>query len=475
MDTVITKGTGFEEQTKALFESQYPVSQQLRKSTVKQRIAKLKKLEKVILDSQNVIKEALFQDFQKPAEETQVSETWVVLAEIRHTCKNLKKWLKPQKVDTPLTLIGSWSSVLLEPKGRTLIIAPWNYPFNLSLGPLVSAVAAGNTALIKPSEFTPATNKVVTDILSKVFDKSEVAVVEGEIAETQYLLSLPFDHIFFTGSPAVGKIVMASAAKNLSGVTLELGGKSPTIINKDANLQDTAEKITFGKFLNAGQTCVAPDYLLVHKDIKDELVTKLISCINNKFNGKSEDSPYCNIINEKNGTRIKGLYEDAINNGAKVITGGKFENDNCTISPTLIEKVTFDMKIMEEEIFGPLLPIVEFEELAETVKIINSKPKPLALYYFGSKSKDQKYIIENCQSGTTAINDCTIQFANTELPFGGIGNSGVGNGHGYWGVRAFSHERPIMKQNTVFPSSSLLQPPYNSLKRMVSDLLVKYF
>ncbi|QCK13750.1 aldehyde dehydrogenase family protein [Mangrovivirga cuniculi] len=468
--------TGFEKKISTIFEDQLAVSHQLRKSTVKDRIKKLRKLEKQILHFQADIKQALYNDFQKPAEETEISETWVVLTEIRHTCKNLKKWLRPQKVDTPLPLLGSTSKVIFEPKGRTLIISPWNYPFNLALGPLISAVAAGNTCIIKPSEFTPSTNVVIKEIISRVFDKTEVAVVEGEVPETQYLLSLPFDHIFFTGSPAVGKIVMEAAAKNLTGVTLELGGKSPTIIHKDAKIKDAAEKIVFGKFLNAGQTCVAPDYLLVHKDIKGKLIESLKTTIENKFqSGDPESTPYCNIINQKNGERIKDIFRDAVDKGARVISGGDFENNDKTISPTLIDSVSDDMRIMEEEIFGPLLPIVEYDDLKTAAEIINRKPKPLALYYFGSSSKDQKFIVQSCQSGTTAINDCVLQFTNTEIPFGGIGNSGFGNGHGYWGVRAFSHERPILKQNTVFPSSSLLHPPYNSFKNLVSKMLVKYF
>lgn len=474
---------------KTSFNNQFPLSEIFelhrktalvwRESTAETRIALLIKLKEWIMSNKQLVQEAIYQDFKKPAAETDLTEIFPITSEINHAVKNLESWMKPQKVSAPLSMIGTSAKVIYEPKGASLIIGPWNYPFNLAIGPLVSALAAGCTAIIKPSELTPHTSLLISTMISEIYDVSEVAVFQGGVEMSQQLLALPFDHIFFTGSPAVGKIVMAAAAKNLSSVTLELGGKSPVIIDAEADLEDAAEKLIRGKYINAGQTCVAPDYIFVHTSIKERLISELTSAIQKmydpKFKGIENSQDLARIINDKNFERLSGLLDDAIRKGAKIEFGGKKNHQERYMEPTILTGLTEQMKILEEEIFGPLLPILEYSELTEVIHYINENPKPLALYYFGTDSKNKKEILQQTSSGNTVINDCVIHFIHPNLPFGGVNHSGIGSAHGHYGFLAFSHQKGVLTQRVGYNNASLLKPPYNLGTRKIIQKLIKWF
>lgn len=461
-----------------IFGAQKKIALSWRNSTAKDRIANLKKLKEWIMSNKKLIQEAIYQDFKKPGAETDLTEIFPITSEINHAVKNLESWMKPQKVSTPLSMVGTSGKVIYEPKGTSLIIGPWNYPFNLAIGPLISALAAGCPAILKPSELTPHTSQLIDKMITELFDPSEVAVFQGGVDMSQQLLALPFDHIFFTGSPEVGKIVMEAAAKNLSSVTLELGGKSPVIIDSDADLKDAAEKLIRGKYINAGQTCVAPDYIFAHVDIKEQLISELTSAIQRmydpKYKGIETSKDLARIINDKNFERLEGLLEDALVKGAKVEFGGKKDPIERYIEPTILTGLNTTMKIMEEEIFGPLLPILEYSDLDYTLNYINARPKPLALYYFGSDAENKKEILQKTSSGNTVINDCVIHFLHPNLPFGGVNNSGIGSAHGHFGFLAFSHQKGVLNQRIGYNNASLLKPPYNLATKKIISKLIKW-
>ncbi len=448
-------------------------------STAADRIVRLKKIQNWIKVHQKDLHLALLSDFQKPPIETDLSEIFTVTSEINHAIKNLKAWMKPKSVSTPLPLIGTSGKIFYEPKGCALIIAPWNYPFNLAIGPLVSAIAAGCTAIIKPSELTPNTSSLIQKMITELFDPSEVAVFQGESDVAQELLKLPFDHIFFTGSPAVGKIVMKAAAENLTSVTLELGGKSPAIVDQDANLKDTAEKLVFGKFINCGQTCVAPDYLLVQETVKEELLMELKVALKKmydpKFEGIEKSPDLARIINDRHFDRLVKSLKDGIEKGATIEFGGKYDSPSRYIEPTIISQVCDDMTLMEEEIFGPILPIKTFSQLDDAISFINSKPKPLALYYFGSNTTHTTKVLKETSSGGVVINDCVIHFLDLEIPFGGVNNSGIGKAHGHFGFLAFSNEKGVLKQRVGLNNATLLRPPYGAAAKKIIQSLINWF
>jgi aldehyde dehydrogenase (NAD+) len=448
-------------------------------STAEDRIVRLKKIQTWIKEHQKDIQLSLLADFQKPPTETDLSEIFTVTSEINHAVKHLKSWMRPKSVSTPLPMLGTSGTIYYEPKGCALIIAPWNYPFNLAIGPLVSALAAGCTVILKPSELTPNTSSLIKRMIEELFDPSEVAVFQGESDVAQELLKLPFDHIFFTGSPAVGKIVMKAAAENLTSVTLELGGKSPAIIDQDANLKDTAEKLVFGKFINCGQTCVAPDYLLVDERVKDELLMELKVALNKmydpKFEGIEKSPDLARIINDRHFDRLVASLKDGIEKGAKVEFGGKYDSPSRYIEPTIISQVKDDMILMEEEIFGPILPIKTFSQLDDAINFINGKPKPLALYYFGSNTTHTSKVLKETSSGNAVINDCVIHFLDSEIPFGGVNNSGMGKAHGRYGFLAFSNEKGVLKQRIGLNNATLLRPPYGTSAKKIIQLLIKWF
>lgn len=455
-----------------LFEGVKKHSIILRNSSISDRKAKLKKLENWIMDNRKEIKDAVYQDLQKPHEETDLTEVFVVLSEIRKARKNLKQWMMPKPASASITYFGTKAETFYEPKGACLIIAPWNYPFQLAVGPLVSAIAAGNSVIIKPSEFSENTSGLIQRMCTDVFKPEEVGVVLGAVKESQELLSLPFDHIFFTGSPQVGKIVMEAAAKHLTSVTLELGGKSPTIIDRSANIKDAAQKIAWGKWQNAGQVCIAPDYLFVHEDVKKKLVEELV-IQSEKLYGNKE--MYGGIISRHHHNRINDLMADAINKGADIEFGGKSDRDNLRFSPTLLSNVSKDSRVMEEEIFGPILPLMSYSEIDDVIDFINRKPKPLALYVFSKKKSIISKIKKSTSSGMMTINDVVLQFAHPNLPIGGVNNSGIGKAHGHTGFIAFSNEKAVVKQRVGLTMAKTVYPPYSAFKKFMIDFMVKYF
>lgn len=463
---------------KTIFEAQKKKSLELRTGSLAERKRKLKLLLRWILTNRLEISTAIQKDLGKPEVEVELSEILPVTSEIRHALANLNRWARPKGVPTPMLMLGTRSKIHYEPKGVVLIIAPWNYPLNLTLSPLTSAIAAGNAAIIKPSERTPATSALVEKLIDELFDEDEVTVVQGGIPETQELLTLPFDHIFFTGSPTVGKIIMEAAAKNLTSVTLELGGKSPAIIDETANITDAARKLAWGKFTNCGQTCIAPDYILVHHTKYAEFKEKLIS-FTQKFyplsQGLESAMNYASIIDGKHLSQLREVLEDANEHGADMVLGGQENESTNFFAPTIIENVPLESKAMKEEIFGPILPLISYKNLDEAIAIINSKPKPLALYLYTRSKRNQARIINETSSGGVNVNDNLIQFSNLNIPFGGVNNSGIGKSHGYHGFLAFSNEKPVMKQRIGFTGLTIFYPPYTNLTRRLVKIVVDLF
>ena len=429
------------------------------------RVLQLQKLAQLIKDNDQLIFEAVYQDLRKPALEAFGSEILIVLSEIKYVLKHLKSWMKPQNVGTPATLFPSSSCVYSEPLGVVLIVAPWNYPFALTIQPLIGAIAAGNCAVLKPSEQTPHTSKVIAQLINNNFNPSFITAIEGGIETNQALLAEKFDHIFFTGGTAIGKIVMEAAAKHLTPVTLELGGKSPCIVDAEANLEITAKRIIWGKFYNAGQTCVAPDYLLVQKNIKSALIEKLLEFVKIFYGDNPQQSPdLARIVNDRQFDRLVNLLDEG-----KILIGGNHDRSDRFIAPTLIDGIRPNSKIMAEEIFGPILPILEYDQLSDAIKIVNAHPKPLALYFFSSNKQNQQRILQEVSYGGGCFNDIIMHLGNPELPFGGVGNSGIGSYHGKSTFDTFSHRKSILKNSFRF-DLKFRYPPYT----MTVDTLKKF-
>ncbi|HXH18761.1 MAG TPA: aldehyde dehydrogenase family protein [Chitinophagales bacterium] len=462
-----------------LYNLQQQNKQNVKKTTAKERKRKLNALKKKIFEHREAIRQALFHDFRKAPAETDITEIYPSVSEIRHAVDRLEEWMHPLTVETPISFFGTSAKVIYEPKGCTLIISPWNYPFQLCIIPLVSAVAAGNCSIIKPSEYTPHTAAILKSVLKEVFNENEVAVVEGDYTVSQELLRLKFDHIFFTGSPAVGKIVMKAAAEHLTSVTLELGGKSPVIVDETANVKASARRIAWGKLLNNGQTCIAPDYLFVHESRYSEFIDELKKSVANEYGRTEEEikrSPdYCRIINSRHHARVKKLIEDAVEKGATVVMGGKIDDADNYISPTVLTDVPKDAEVLHEEIFGPVLPVLTYRDIKEPLDYINSKEKPLALYVFSKSRKNIDTVLSNTSAGGTCINETLLHNAQPNLPFGGVNNSGIGNSHGYYGFKAFSHERAILKQHLPKGSMENMYPPYKGFVLKMIDFTLKYF
>ena len=442
-------------------------------SSVSERIAKLRKMETYLMQHKQELCDALYQDFKKPASEVVIAEMLGVKREINHTIRHLKSWMKPQSVSTPLMLLGTKGLVQYEAKGLCLIISPWNYPFNLSICPLVHAIAAGNAVILKPSELSPSTSAFIQKMISSLFDKSEVAVFEGAADVSTFLLEQKFDHIFFTGSPAIGKVVMAAAAKYLTSVTLELGGKSPAIVGPEVNVDEAAAKIAWGKFLNNGQTCIAPDYLYLHEKNYFSFL-KAIEATVETFYGKtvSKSKDYGRIVNRRHFDRIVSLLNDAKEKGAQVLFGGTIDADDCFIAPTVLINCTPDMRIMQEEIFGPILPVMSYRDEFQVTAAIRSGDKPLALYVFSTDSEFNQYILNNTSSGTSVVNDCLIQFGHNELPFGGVNHSGIGKSGGHYGFVEFSNQKSVVIQRTNLLKN--FYPPYGVKVRWMIDFVLKW-
>ncbi|MDM5461475.1 MULTISPECIES: aldehyde dehydrogenase [Bacillus cereus group] len=414
--------------------------------SVETRKNNLKKLYDGIQRFEDEIFQALKLDLNKSVHESFTTEIGYVLKEISFQMKHISSWSKPKRVRTALTHFGSKGKVAPEPYGVTLIIAPWNYPFQLAIAPLVGALAAGNTVVLKPSELTPNVSKVLTRMLEELFPEELVSVVEGGAQESTALLKEPFDYIFFTGSVGVGKVVMEAAAKKLTPLTLELGGKSPCIVHKDAKIDVTARRIVWGKFLNAGQTCVAPDYMYVHSSVKEQLIEALRHEIAEQY-GKAalQNDNYVRIVSERHFERLCTFLQDG-----KPVIGGNYKKETLHIEPTVLTNVTWQSAVMEDEIFGPILPIIEYDKIEEVIETIQHHPKPLALYVFSEDRKVQEKVTSNISYGGGCINDVVYHLATPYLPFGGVGSSGLGSYHGEQSFRTFSHYKSILSQSTAF-------------------------
>lgn len=410
------------------------------------RIKALENLRNVLKENEQGLMKAMKIDLNKSAFETYSSEIGIVLQEINFAIKHLKYWVKPKKVRTPLTHFGSKGYSYPSPYGVTLIIGPWNYPIQLTLTPLIGAIAAGNCAIVKPSELTPHTAEVLNNMISTAFPADYITIVEGDAEVTQSLLAMKFDYIFFTGSVPVGKIVMEAAAKHLTPVTLELGGKSPCIVHEDANIDLAAKRIAWGKYMNAGQTCVAPDYLYVHKKVKDQFVRALMHAVQDLYGEDPlKNEQYTHIVNQKHFERIKQYLAEG-----KIVYGGKSDTEHLLIEPTILEAVAWEDAVMQEEIFGPVLPILEYDQLSEVMDGIERNPNPLALYLFTRDKKVEEKIVQSVSFGGGCINDTVFHIITPYLPFGGVGSSGMGMYHGKSSFETFSHQKSILKQTTLF-------------------------
>jgi aldehyde dehydrogenase (NAD+) len=432
------------------------------------RKAQLKALLAAIKEHETEITNALYADLKKSPEEAYTTEIGFIYQEINYTLQHLQSWMQPQKVSTPLALQPSSSYIHRDPLGISLIIAPWNYPFQILMAPLIGAIAGGNCAILKPSEFTPATTSIVTSIIKKTFSPNYIAIVEGDgSTQVPYIINnFAINHIFFTGSIAVGKLIAQLAAPKLIPTTLELGGKSPCIVDDTANLQVAAKRIIWGKFTNAGQTCVAPDYVLVHKKVKDAFLQLCTEAIEKFYTSNPLQSyDYGKIINAKRWHTLTSYLKEAT-----VVFGGITNEEKLYISPTIVENVVMNSTLMQEEIFGPILPLIEYSTNEQAREIIEQDANPLSLYIFSGNTSTQKYFTKNIAFGGGCINNTLVHLGNPSLPFGGVGNSGVGQYHGVYSFEAFTRPKSIVKTNTLF-DPSLKYPPYKGMLKWLKLLL----
>ncbi len=427
----------------------------------------------------DAVKEALHADFRKSPESVDETEILPVVLEAAHTVRNLRRWMKPRRVRTPLYLAGTTAFVRPEPRGTALIMAPWNYPVNLTLGPLVSAVAAGCPAIVKPSEFTPATSAVIRKVVEDALPPEEAFVVEGGAEVARELLALPFDHFYFTGSAHVGRIVMRAAADHLASVTLELGGKSPTIVDESASLPHAARVIAFSKFANCGQTCLAPDHVYVHERVYDRFVAELRVQIEKIFGAdarsRMESPGFGSLIHDRHADRMRALVREAVSAGATVHSGDPDASSGRSADAVVLGDLPAGARVMEEEIFGPVLPLVRFRALDEVARDINLRPKPLALYVFSSRAGSVEHLCHATSAGATVVNDALIHFLNFDLPFGGVGGSGLGKGKGEAGFRAFSNDRAVLRQHLRPGVLNLLYPPFSAWTRRIIEWLLRLY
>ncbi len=444
----------------SIYESQRVAFYQGITKSVSRRKTLLKQLKRLIHENEQKIFNALQEDLRKSEAESLMSETAFVLAEIEEALREVDFWAKPERVDGSWLTFPSKSVIYKDPYGIALIIGPWNYPFQLIMAPLVAAIAAGNTVVLKPSEISSATSQLLAELIDQYFAAKEIAVVQGGVETTQYLLSKPNDKIFFTGSPQVGKVIMKAAAAQLTPVTLELGGKSPVIVDETASVESTAKKIIFGKCLNAGQTCIAPDYLLVHASQKEALVAALKQAVS-EFYGENpqESNDYARIINEKHFHRLKGYLTEGT-----ILFGGDTFQDDLYVAPTVIEVTNPSASLMKEEIFGPILPLITYTSIDEVIDLVRENNKPLALYLFSKNKKLQQQLIESLAFGGGAINTTIEHIINPNLPFGGVGTSGLGAYHGKFGFEAFSHQKSVLKKSNWLDLPIKYPPYHNKMK-----------
>jgi len=409
------------------------------------RIKALTMLHQMIKTHESELLHTLHQDLNKSEFESYLSEIAILLEEIRFTLKHIKKWARQRKVRSSLAQFGSKSYIYPEPYGVVLIISPWNYPFQLAIAPLIGAIAAGNCALIKPSELTPMTSSLIAKLIEAYFPKEYISVVQGGADTSQALLKEKFDYIFFTGSVQVGKDIMEAAAKKLTPVTLELGGKSPCIVHRDAIIKHATKRIAWGKFINAGQTCVAPDYVYVHKDIKDEFIEMLGTAIKEMVGDVLSSGNFTRIVNDKPFNRLRSYLDDG-----NIVFGGNYNRNSLIIEPTILDNPSWDNLVMKDEIFGPILPVLEYDNKVELIESVNKRPKPLAFYIFSEDKNFIKSTLNQVSFGGGCINDVIYHLSSPYLPFGGVGESGIGAYHGKGSFDLFSHEKSILKQTTLF-------------------------
>lgn len=433
------------------------------RTTVAQRRERLRRLGAAIAARRQDILRALYADLRRPPAESELAEIHNSLQEIAFAVRHLKRWMRPQRVRTPALLFGTFSRLRFEPRGTVLILAPWNYPFSLAINPLVAAIAAGNCAVVKPSEKAPATARLVASLIGAACDEREVAVVEGGPEVAKALLELRFDHFFFTGGAAVGKLVMAAAAKHLASVTLELGGKSPAVVDQSANVVAAAQRIAWGKFLNAGQTCTAPDYVLVHGAVANDFLTALKATIE-RFYGSDpaarRTSPdFARLIDDAHFRRVVDLTERTVAGGARIEIGGEWDAPTRYVAPTVLSDVAVTAPVMEQEIFGPVLPVLTYRELSEAIGVMRQHGKPLASYVFSGDRRVVNEVLSSVPAGGTTVNNTLLHYGSAELPFGGVGESGIGSYHGYHGFLAMSHARPVLRQREP-ALTRLFFPPY---------------
>ncbi|MEP4093531.1 aldehyde dehydrogenase family protein [Reichenbachiella sp.] len=466
-------------QFQSQFDKQKSKSLELRTESIAIRRSRLKSLKNWILKNKDKIRSALHTDLRKSATDTDISEIFTVTTEINDALNHLHQWARPQHVSPGMTYLGTSAKVRPEPKGVCLIIAPWNFPFNLIGSPLVSCLAAGNTAILKPSEHTPATSKMIKEMVEDIFEPEVVTVAEGAVPETTALLELPFDHIFFTGSTNVGKIVMAAAANNLSSVTLELGGKSPVIIDETANADDAARKIVWGRFTNNGQTCIAPDYIFINEKVKNKFIASAKKYVSQLFDSKGQGmanaDDYSRLVHSNHARRLVDILEEATNSGAKIEFGGEYQVDNKFIEPTLLSNIDESNRIWQEEIFGPIMPLKVYDNIDQVIDHINQNEKPLSLYLFSTSRKMKKKITKATSAGSMAINDVVVQYAHPNLPFGGVNHSGIGKSHGRYGFLEFSNQKSVLSQRIGLTNALLFYPPFNGFKKWVVSFLIKWF
>ena len=447
---------------------------QQRALNAKERIARLDALNNEVWRRRDDLKKAMWNDFRKPPEEVDLTEIFVVKSEVKAVKRGLRKWMRPKRVPGGLAQIGSASWVRPEAKGVALIISPWNYPMQLVFRPLIAAIAAGCTAMVKPSELTGETAQLVAEIVSAAFNPDEVAVVQGGVETATHLLNLPFNHIYFTGSPAVGKIVMKAASQHPCSVTLELGGKSPVIVDDLKSMRDVAKKVAWAKLSNAGQICVAPDYVLVPANREADFVAAVKEAMVEMYPGEAAaNKDYQRIIATQHAERISKLVDDAIARGAKCVMGGEVDAQGCYVAPTVLTDIDPNAEILEEEIFGPVLPIIPYTSFDEVVQFVNDRPTPLALYVFSKRKRFVESVLSQIQSGGASINNCVIHVSSNHLPFGGLGNSGIGSGHGEYGFTEFTHLRGVYEQR-FDGAGALLMPPYTPWKTKLVDRLLRW-
>ena len=456
-----------------LFDLQAASRWTVSRSTAAERRKRLQRFKAALHRHRPALADGIRRDFGRSAEESEFIEFHPIFEELNHVIASLGEWMRPEPVESTLLLADTASEIRWEAKGQILVLAPWNYPLFLTIGPVIGAIAAGNVVIVKPSEKVPETNRALRALLTETFPESEVAMVEGDVPVAEALLDLPFDHIFFTGSTRVGKVVMAAAAKHLASVTLELGGKSPALVAPDAHVARAAGAIAWGRFVNAGQTCIAPDYALVQEAHLTPFLDGLRAALERSYgpeSGWSTNRDFARLVDPVAFARVKGLLDDAVRRGAKVVVGGEANPTERYLAPTVLIDVPDDAPLLQEEIFGPLLPVVTYRALEDALEYIRRRPKPLALYVFSRSGSTVEETLEGTTSGGVCVNNTLLHLANPRLPFGGVGPSGIGNYHGRAGFRAFSHERAVMRQQGN-PLARLLAPPYSGrMNRMVARL-----